>query len=88
MPKAIKLNGREVSILRSIGFGLGVTGTELLERTQMSQEDLVDILNTLLDAGYAETASMKERITPEEMPAETFEINPSYMNELKEAMKR
>lgn len=88
MAKSIKLSGREAGVLRSIGFGLGVTGEELAERIQMAPEDLVDVLNTLIDAGYAETASMKEHTTLEDFNAETFEINPSYASDLKDAMRR
>ena len=88
MGRTPKLNGRESGMLKAIGFGLGVSGEELLERTQMSPEDLCDVLNTLLDIGYVETASMKERVTPEMLTTENFEINPSYATDLKEAMKR
>lgn len=75
-------------MLKAIGFGLGVSGEELLERTHMSEEDLCDVLNTLLEIGYVETASMKERVTVENLKTENFEINPSYASDLKEAMKR
>ena len=88
MAKQIKLSGREMGILRSIGFGLGVSGTELQERTQIAAEDLCDVLNTLIEIGYVETRSTKERVSVSEMPAENFEINPSYSNDLKLAMKR
>ncbi len=88
MGRTPKLNGRESGMLKAIGFGLGVSGEELLERTQMAPEDLCDVLNTLLDIGYVETASMKERVTEEELKTENFEINPSYASDLKVAMKR
>ena len=88
MAKSIKLSGREMGILRTIGFGLGVSGAELEERTQIAAEDLCDILNTLMDIGFIETGSAKERVTFNEFAAENFEINPSYANDLKLAMKR
>ena len=88
MARQPRLNGRESGLLKTIGFGLGVSGQELLERTQMSDEDLCDVLNTLLDIGYIETASMKEHVTPEGYATEMFEINPSYAVDLREAMKR
>jgi DNA-binding IclR family transcriptional regulator len=88
MAREIKLNGRELGVMRAIGFGLGVPGAELQERTNIEPEDLCDLLNTLLDIGYLETPSMKERVTLDEMPAELFEINPSYAGELKVAMRR
>jgi predicted transcriptional regulator len=88
MAKTIKLSGREMGILRTIGFGLGVSGAELVERTQIAAEDLCDTLNTLIDIGFIEAGSMKERVAPTEFAAENFEINPSYVNDLKLALKR
>lgn len=88
MAKDIKLSGREMGVLRSIGFGLGVSGAELQERTQLAVDDLADVLNTLLDIGYLETGSLKERVGIDGLLAENFEINPSYANDLKLAMKR
>jgi hypothetical protein len=88
MSRIIRLNGREAAVLKSIGFGQGITGQELQERIRMAHDDLSDVLNTLLDIGYAETASMRERITAEDYLTETFELNPSYVADLKEALKR
>jgi len=88
MSRIIRLNGREAAVLKAIGFGLGLTGTELQERLQMAPEDLCDVLNALLGVGYAEAASMKETVTVEEYATETFELNPSYVADLKEALKR
>ena len=88
MAREIKLNGRELGVMRTIGFGLGLTGLEIQERTNIDAEDLCDLLNTLLDIGYLETPAMKERVSLEEMPVETFEINPSYSGDLKVAMRR
>lgn len=88
MAREIKLNGRELGVMRTIGFGLGVPGAEIQERTNIDPEDLCDLLNTLLDIGYLETETMKERVTLDEMPAELFEINPSYASDLKVAMRR
>ena len=88
MAKSIKLSGREVGIMRTIGFGLGVSGAELEERTQIAQEDLCDILNTLIGVGFIETRSMTEHVTIAEFATENFEINPSYANDLKLALKR
>jgi DNA-binding MarR family transcriptional regulator len=88
MAREIKLNGRELGIMRTIGFGLGVPGSEIQERTNIDHEDLCDVLNTLLDIGYIETPTMKERVSLEEMATELFEINPSYVSDLKIAMRR
>lgn len=52
--KQIKLSGRERAVLRAIDFSTGSSGEELLERTQLAPEDLVDVLNGLMTVGYAE----------------------------------
>jgi hypothetical protein len=88
MARQIKLNGREQSMMRTIGFGLGITGTEVQERMAMLPDELVDVLNSLMEVGYLETASMKERVTLANYATESFEINPSYASDLKEALKR
>jgi hypothetical protein len=88
MAREIKMNGRELGVMRTIGFGLGLTGAEIQERTQIDPDDLCDILNTLLDIGYLETPTMKERIPFAECAGTTFEINPSYATDLKVAMRR
>jgi len=88
MAKSLKLSGREMGVLRTIGFGLGITGAELEERTQIAADDLCDILNTLIEVGYVEARSLKERVAFIDFPKESFEINPSYANDLKLAMKR
>ncbi len=88
MAREIKLNGREKSIVRTIGFGLAITGKELLERLNMDPQDLADALCPMLQAGYVEAVSMKEDMTPEDLPLDSFEVNPSFGNELREAIKR
>lgn len=88
MARQIKLNGRELALLRTIGFGLGVTGVELQERMAMMPDELVDILNTMLDSGYVEVASLKQQITVADLSTETFELNPAFTTDLKEALKR
>jgi hypothetical protein len=88
MGRPIKVSGREGSVLRAIGYGLGVSGTDLVERLQMDQEELVDVLNALIGLGYVEVTSMKQVVTLDDFAAENFEVNPSFVNELKEALKR
>lgn len=88
MARIIRLNGRESSVLRAIGFGLGVSGSELQERLQMAPEDMVDVLNTLMGIGYIETPTGKERVVQAEYEAETFEVNPSYAGDLKAVLRK
>ena len=88
MARQIKLNGREQSMMRVIGFGLGVAGAEIQERMAMIPEELVDVLNGLLETGFLETTSMKENVTVANYATENFEVNPSYVNEIRDALKR
>lgn len=88
MAREIKLNGREKSIVRMIGFGVPITGKELLERLNMDPQDLADALCPMLQSGYLEAASKKEEMAPEDLPLDFFEVNPSFGNELREALKR
>ena len=86
--KQIKLSGRERAVLRVIDFSSGTPGQEILERTNISAEDLVDILNGLMDAGYAEMVPYAEHTDEATLPTAVFEVNPSYALELRAAMSR
>jgi hypothetical protein len=88
MAKPIRLSGREASVVRNIGFGLGVSGAELQALIQMDAESLVDVLNTLIEVGYVETASLREQTTLADFEKESFECNPSYVQDLKAATRR
>ncbi len=74
--------------MKAIGFAEGASGTELLERTQMPPDDLTDVLNALLGAGYIESSPYREQATIAEMPQTAFEVNPGYVHELRESMAR
>ena len=86
--KQIKLSGRERAVLRAIDFSTGTLGQDLLEHTGLQAEDLVDILNGLMEVGYAEVVPFSEHTSLETFATSTFEVNPSYALELREAMKR
>lgn len=86
--KQIKLSGREAAVIRAIDFANGNTGEELEEHTRIHAEDLVDILQGLIDVGYAEAVPFVERVDLTTYRTTTFEVNPSYALELKEAIKR
>ena len=88
MAKPIKLSGREAAVVRTIGFGLGVTGEDLRERLQMAPEDLVDVLNAMMEGGFLEAASQRERVTIADYATDEFEVNPSYAGDLKLAIRR
>lgn len=86
--RRIKLSGRERAVLKAVGFAEGAEGSDLLEHTQMPLDELVDVLNALLAAGYVENKPYSEQVTNGEMHAVTFEVNPGYIHELREAMSR
>ena len=86
--REIKLSGRERSVLRAIDFSTGTVGQEILERTCLEPEDLVDTLNALLSIGYAEAVPYVDGTTVEAFRTSTFEVNPSFALELREAIAR
>jgi hypothetical protein len=86
--RRIKLSGREHAVLKALGFANAVPGSEVQEYTQMQPDDLTDVLNALLAAGYVESKPYREQVTLAEMPAVEFEANPAYVHELKAAMAR
>ena len=84
----IKLTGREICIVRAIGFTESVLGHELQAFTHMEAEDVTDTLNSLISAGFAESVPYCEEVRVEQMPTTAFEINPAYALGLKEALLR
>ena len=86
--RQIKLTGREVTIVRAIGFTEAVLGSDIQEVTHMEPEDITDTLNSLLSAGFAESIPFAEEVQMAEMPATAFELNPAYAHELRAALLR
>jgi hypothetical protein len=86
--KKIRLSGREIAVLRAIDFSLGAPGSEIMERTHIERGELIDIFNGLIEAGYVETNPPVERVGAESVAETMFEINPSYVQDLKEATRR
>ena len=84
--KEIKLSGRERAVLRAIDFAVGTSGEDILIRTRIEEQDLVDVLNGLIDTGYAEVVPYAESITIEGFQSVMFEVNPSYALQLREAL--
>ena len=83
-----KLTGREVSVVRAIGFADAILGAEIQENTRMEPEDVTDTLNSLLSAGFAECIPYRDEVQMAEMPVTSFELNPAYAHELKAALLR
>ena len=84
--KQIRLSGREATVIRSLGFALGMKGDELLEHARLVPEDLVDVLNGLMDVGYVECTPYAEHTTAEALPDTEYEVNSAYSHELKIAL--
>lgn len=84
--KQIRLSGREVAVIRAIGFGLARPGPELLEATKLSDEDLAEVLSAMMEVGYVESTPFAERTEAADLATMEFEVNSGYMNELKAAI--
>ena len=86
--RRIKLSGRERAVLKALGFANAMPGSDIVDYTQMQPDDVTDVLNALLTAGYVESKPYLEQVTPTEMVTMEFEVNPGYVHELKVAMAR
>jgi DNA-binding MarR family transcriptional regulator len=86
--RKIKLSGREAAVIRSIDFTSHTPGQEIRDRTQMDVEDLVDVVNGLMDAGFVETHPSSESVALEAFVTTMFEVNPAYVHDLRAATRR
>ncbi len=87
--RKIKLSGREAAVVRCIDDTSNTPGHEIRERTHMEIEDLVDIVNAMLEAGFhGDTPAASERVVAEKFDATLFEINPAYAQDLRIATRR
>jgi DNA-binding MarR family transcriptional regulator len=73
--RTIKLTGREVTLMRAIGFTESVLGSEIQNFTRMESQDVTDTLNGLLAAGFVESIPYREHVQLAEMPVTAFEVN-------------
>ncbi|HKG97341.1 MAG TPA: hypothetical protein VKA97_05995, partial [Pyrinomonadaceae bacterium] len=60
---------------------------DLLHRTRMDAQDVTDILNAFLVAGFIETIPAREQIAAAELPTLKIEINPGYSHQLSVAIR-
>ena len=86
--RQIKLTGREASVVRAIGYTEAAAGAEIQEFTRMEPEDVTDALNSLMSAGFVESVPFSEQIEMTAMPVTMFELNPSYVHQIKLACRR
>ncbi|MDP9254088.1 MAG: hypothetical protein M3O66_03990 [Verrucomicrobiota bacterium] len=84
--RQIKLTGREATVVRAIGFTEPMLGAEIQDFTRMEVEDVTDTLNGLMSVGLVESIPYSEQVQLAEMPVTTFELNPGYVQGLKEAL--
>ncbi len=54
----------------------------------MDVEDLVDIVNGMIEAGFMETLPPVERVPAAKFDTTLFEINPAYAQDLRAAVRR
>jgi hypothetical protein len=86
--RRIKLSGRERAVFKAIGFAEAILGEQIREHTQIQPDDLTDVLNALLAAGYVESKPYYEQVAAADMPTIEFEVNPAYVHELRASMAR
>jgi hypothetical protein len=86
--RQIRLTGREATVVRAIGFTEAMLGAEIQDFTRMEGEDVTDTLNSLMAAGFVESIPYAEQVQLAEMPVTQFELNPGYIQGLKEALRR
>src|SRR5207302_6738295 len=86
--KKIKFSGRETAVLRTIDFSTGISGSEIIERTHLEADELLDIINGLMESGFVETNPASERVEIFGLFETIFEINPAYAHDLREAIIR
>ncbi|MEP6685632.1 MAG: hypothetical protein ABJB22_02545 [Verrucomicrobiota bacterium] len=86
--REINLTGREASVIKALGFTESKLGNEIQDYTQMQIDDVTDTLNGLISAGFVDSIPFAEEVQLAEMPVTAFELNPSYAQELKLAIRR
>lgn len=86
--RLVKLTGREATIVRAIGFADSAIGADIQDLTKMELEDVTDVLNGLIAAGFIESVPYSEEIQMAEVMATAFEVNPAYVHELRRAIAK
>jgi DNA-binding MarR family transcriptional regulator len=86
--RLVKLTGREATIVRAIGFADSAIGADIQDMTKMELEDVTDVLNGLIAAGFVESIPYSEDVQMAEVMAMAFEVNPAYAHELRRAIAK
>ena len=87
MAREIKLDGGEITILKTLGLtSSSLLGKILIERSgEMETAEFLDTLQGLIDQGYV----MSNRVNIyniEDVERSLFRVNPSYAHDLKDAI--
>jgi DNA-binding MarR family transcriptional regulator len=85
--RVIRLSGREASVVRAIGFSDAALGSDIQDVTRMELEDVTDVVNSLIAAGFVESIPYTEEVHRAALPATSFELNPAYAHQLKNAIR-
>jgi len=87
MSRVIKLDGGEITLLKTLGLsGSQVHGKVLLERMEdMETAEILDTLSGLIELGYVVSSKVSFR-TREDVERGLFRVNPSYSRDLKDAL--
>ena len=85
--RVIRLSGREASVVRTIGFTDAMLGSEIQETTRMELEDVTDVVNSLIAAGFVESLPYAEQVSSIDFPITSFEVNPAYSHQLRFAVQ-
>ena len=86
--RTIKLSGREATVVRAIGFSEPALGADLQDATRMELDDITSTVNSLISAGFVESIPYSEAIDLAALPVTSFEVNPAYARQLREALQR
>lgn len=88
MQREIRLNGGEISILKTLGFsGAQMNGKLLLERLgELMPGELIDTLDSLLTMGYLQSNKLNIRRI-EDIESAFFRVNASCARDLRQALR-
>ncbi|MDQ6809196.1 MAG: hypothetical protein M3Z64_07205 [Verrucomicrobiota bacterium] len=87
MGREIKLNGGEITLLKTIGLtGTQVSGKQVVERVQeMETAEFLDTLDGLIAMGYVLANKVNVRLI-EDVERSILRVNPAYTRDLRDAI--
>ena len=74
--------------MRAIGFTDSMMGLDIQDVTKMQLDDITDVLNGLMSAGFVESIPYKEEVELAEVVATAFELNPAYSHDIRRALSQ